>query len=164
MAKKNSGTMKYPYARLKGMKELMDFIREWRRKPDKIDSALFRKLSIAKGKEGEAVASLRFLGVIDDSGIPTGEFGELKQDYQPTMKRLVEAKYADLFDLIPPGKVNQMRLVNFFGPPIETAEYQAKLFVWFCEQAGIELPNIEKRFHRARFDKEKDDGKSDDTE
>jgi hypothetical protein len=46
--------------------------------------------------------------------------------------------------------------VNFFGTTPETAEYQAKLFVWLCEQAGIELPNVEKRFHRSRFDKKKE--------
>ena len=73
------------------------------------------------------------------------------------MKRLVQSKYADLFSLIPARLANQMRLVKFFGPPVETAEYRAKLFVWLCEQAGIELPNVEKRFHRARFDKDEAD-------
>jgi hypothetical protein len=139
---------------LKGLKDFIAFAQEPGWKPAKIDIALFKKLGMAKGKEGEAVATLRFLGLIDEAGAPTAKFDELKQNYQATMKRLVQSKYADLFSLIPTRLANQMRLVKFFGPPIETAEYQAKLFVWLCEQGGIELPNVEKRFHRARFDKD----------
>jgi len=153
MPKKDSGVIKYPYSRLKGLKDFVAFAQEPGWKPAKIDTALFKKLGLAKGKEGEAVATLRFLGLIDEVDIPTAQFDELKQNYQATMKRLVQSKYSDLFSLIPPRMANQMRLVKFFGPPIETAEYQAKLFVWLCEEAGIELPNVEKRFHRARFDK-----------
>jgi len=63
--------------------------------------------------------------------------------------------YAELFNLIPPKLANQTRLINFFGTAIDTAEYQAKLFAWLCKQAGIELPDVEEHFHRARFDKEK---------
>jgi len=157
MPKKDSGAIKYPYSRLKGLRDFMAFTQEPDWKPAKIDTTLFKKLGMAKGKEGEAVATLRFLGLIDKAGIPTAKFDELKQNYQVTMKRLVQSKYADLFSLIPPRMANQMRLVKFFGPPVETAEYQAKLFVWLCEQASIELPNVEKRFHRSRFDKEETD-------
>jgi len=157
MPKKDSGTIKYPYSRLKGLKDFMAFAQEPGWKPAKIDTVLFKKLGMAKGKEGEAVATLRFLGLIDEVGAPTSKFDELKQNYQATMKHLVQSKYSDLFSLIPPRMANQMRLVKFFGPPVETAEYQAKLLVWLCEQGGIELPNVEKRFHRARFDKEEGD-------
>lgn len=151
--KKKPVAVKYPYSRLKGLNEFMAFAKEPDWKPVKIDIELFRKLGLAKGKEGEAVYTLHFLGLIDDASVPTSDFVALKQDYQSTMKRLVEAKYAELFSLIPPRLANQMRLVNFFGLPVETAEYRAKLFVWLCEQSGIELPNVEKHFHRARFDK-----------
>src|SRR5687768_7791709 len=94
-----------------------------------------------------------FLGVIDNAGVPTEEFDNLKKDYQPTLRRLVQEKYSELLSFFPLAKINQARLVSYFGQPVETAEYQAKFFVWLCEQAGIELPNVEKKFHRARFDK-----------
>lgn len=110
---------------------------------------------MAKGKEGLAVHALKFIGIIDEEGNLTTEFDNLKKDYQNTLMRLVQTSYAELFSLIPPKLANQARLVKFFGEPIETAEYQANLFVWFCKQAGIELPNVEEHFHRARFDKEK---------
>jgi len=145
---------KYPYARLKAMTEFMAFVQEPNWRPARINSDLLKKLGMAKGKEREAIHALKFLGVIGEDDTPTSEFDNLKQDYQGTMKRLVEEKYAELFSLIPTRLANQDRLVKFFGTSVDTAEYQAKLFAWFCEQAGIELPNVDKHFHRARFDKE----------
>jgi hypothetical protein len=146
---------KYPYARLKGLGEFMAFVQEPGWKPDKINTTLFKKLGMAKGKEGEAVHALKFLGIIATDGTPTTDFDSLKHDYKSTMNKLVLEKYHDLFKLIPPKLANQTRLINFFGPPLETAEYQAKLFLWFCEQAGIELPGVDKHIHRSRFDKKK---------
>jgi hypothetical protein len=155
----SSARRKYPYARLKGMQEFMAFTQEPGWRPAQIDADLLRRLDMAKGKESEAVAALRFLGIIDEGGAPTPAFDDLKADYQPTLRRLVEQAYAELFALIPPRMANQAKLVKFFGPPVETAEYQGKLFVWLCEQAGIALPNMEKKFHRARFDKPDKPGK-----
>jgi hypothetical protein len=146
---------KYPYARLKAMIDFMEFVREPNWKPEKIDAELLKRLGIAKGKEREAIHALTFLGLVSEGGTPTHEIDNLKQDYQGTLKRLVEEKYTELFNLIPARLANQERLVKFFGTSVDTAEYQAKLFVWFCNQSGIELPNVEEHFHRARFDKEK---------
>lgn len=150
-------SVKYPSPRLKGMQEFIDFVKDPMWKPSPIDVSLLKKLGMGKGKEGLQISALRFLGIIDDAGMPTEEFDNLKKDYQQTLKRLVQEKYSDLLSLLPLTKVNQARLVSYFGEPVETAEYQAKFFVWLCEQAGIELPNVEKKFHRARFDKKKDE-------
>ena len=157
MSQRNNTTkIKYPYARLTGMKEFMVFVQEPGWKPTKIDVGLMKKLAIAKGKEHESINALLFLGIIDESGAPTATFDELKSEYQTTLRRIVQEKYADLFNLIPTRMANQQRLVNFFETTPETAEYQAKLFAWLCEQAGIDLPNVEERFHRSRFDKKKE--------
>ena len=146
---------KYPSARLKGIEEFRTFVQEPEWKPSPINIDLFKRLNLARGKEGLAIHTFKFLGIINEEGMPTDEFANLKKDYQTTLKRLVQASYSELFSLIPPKLVNQARLVKFFGEPVETAEYQAKLFVWLCKQAGIDLPNVEEHFHRARFDKEK---------
>ena len=148
-------TTKYPYARPKGMTEFMEFARDPDWTPNTINAELLTKLSVAKGKEREAIHSLKFLGIISADGTPTDEFSNLKTDYQGTMKRLVLDKYAELLSLLPARLVNQDRLVKFFGKSADTSEYQGKLFAWFCEQAGIELPNLEKHFHRSRRDKKK---------
>jgi hypothetical protein len=145
--------IKYPYARLTGITQFMNCVREPGWKPDVINVDLLKTLDIAKGKEREAVYALKFLGIIEDDGTPTEQFDNLKQDYKGTMKKLVLEKYKEVFKLIPASMVNQSRLVKFFGLSADTSEYQAKLFAWLCEQSGIELPNLEKHFHRSRHDK-----------
>jgi hypothetical protein len=134
----------YPWARLRGMQEFMEFARDSNWKPTLVDISLLKRLGMAISKEYAVIQALRFLGVIDVSGAPTKEFDNLKRDYQGIMKKLVLEKYKELFRLIPPHSMNQSSLVKFFGSAADTSEYQAKLFVWFCEQAGIELPNLNK--------------------
>ncbi len=156
---KDTQQIKYPYSRLTGMSRFMDILRndpEW--KPDVINIDLLKTLDIAPSKERETVYTLKFLGIIGTDGAPTEEFDNLKQDYQGTMKRLVLEKYRELFKQIPSRMITQKPLVKFFGLSPDTSEYQAKLFAWLCEQAGIELPNLEKNFHRSRFDKNNGNG------
>jgi hypothetical protein len=148
-------SIKYPSARLKGLAEFMTFVKEPDWKPATINIELFKRLGMAKGKESEAIYALKFLGIINENGVPSEEFDNLKHDYQGTIKKLVQEKYNELFNLVPMKLMNQSRLVNFFGAPVETAEYQTKLFVWFCNEAGIDLPSMESRIHRARYDKNK---------
>lgn len=144
---------RYPSARLAGMKEFMSFLKEPDWRPVCIDSKLLKVLEMAKGREAESVHALRFLGIIDNDGKPTEQFDQLKQNYQETLRKIVFTRYSELLKLIPARMMNQRRLVRFFGTTTETAEYQAKFFAWLCEEAGIDLPNLEKKFHRARFDK-----------
>ena len=156
-----SQSIKYPYARLTGMTRFMEILRtdpQW--KPDVINIDLLETLGIAPSKERETVYTLKFLGIIGADGVPTEEFDNLRNDYQGTMKRLVSEKYRELFKQIPSRMISQDPLVRFFGLSPDTSEYQAKLFAWLCEQAGIELPNLEKNFHRSRFDKHNGNGHS----
>ena len=151
--KKEKRAFRYPYARVKGLEEFMTFAQEPNWRPAAVNIELLKRLGMAKGKEREAVNALKFLGVIDDECLPSGEFDNLKKNYQDTLKKLVILKYEELFNLIPTKLINQSRLVNFFGGPVDTAEYQAELFVWLCKQSGIELPSMESTIHRARYDK-----------
>lgn len=144
---------RYPYARVKAMKEIFEFIREPGWKPDVFDTDLLKKLAIAPSKEYETISTLEFLNIIDSNGVPTSRFEELKKDFKVTLKQLIQEAYDELFNLLPVRLINQERLIIFFGTARDTAEYQGKLFVWLCEQAGLELPNVEKEFHRARYDK-----------
>ncbi len=150
---KDPNSVRYPLARLQGLSEFMAFARDADWRPARIDTALLARLGIAQGKEAEVIYALEFLGLIDDNNTPTSEFEELKQNYQVTMRRLVQAKYGELFSIIPPRLINQARLMNFFGPPIERAEYQARLIFWFCEQAGIELLDLGKHMDAEKLNR-----------
>jgi hypothetical protein len=148
---------KYPDARLSGMKPIFELIRtepSWR--PNPIDKDTLSALGIAKGKEPNALFALRFLVIIDENNSPTKNFDDLRSDFQLNLRGLVQSSYARLVQMIPASRINQASLVRFFrtnGYSEETAEYQAKLFVYLCNEAGIELPTVETRFKRARFRK-----------
>lgn len=147
--------IKYPSARLTGVTKFMEFLRKPGWKPDFVDENVLKRLSIAPSKERETVHALKFLGILANDGTPTEEFDNLKNDYTGTMKRLVPEAYKEVFKLLPVDMITRDTLVPFFGMAPDTSEYQGKLFQWFCQQAEIELPNLGKRFHRARFDKKK---------
>jgi len=154
-----NGYNRFPDARVKGIREFFSIVRDqhdWN--PEYISKETFETLGIASSKETNAIYALEFLGIIDEKGLPTVEFSNLRENFSDTLNRLVKSKYAKLFNIIPKSLMTQKTLVNFFvqqGHAVDTAEYQAKLFVALCEDAGIDLPNIEETFHRARFDKEK---------
>src|SRR5215212_2801709 len=100
-------SIKYPSPRLKGMQEFMDYVQDPNWKPSPIDVSLLKKMGNSKGKEDLAIKALRFLGIIDNAGVPTEEFDNLKKDYQPTLSRLVQEKYSELLSLFPPAKIDQ---------------------------------------------------------
>lgn len=154
---KEAGLTKYPYARPKAMAKLMASIQDgW--KPTKVDLDLIATLAIAPSKEREALYALKFIGAIDAAGATTAIWDQLKQDYQNALQRVVRERYASLFEQIPLKLIVQESVVNFFmktGTVKDTAEYQGMLFGWLCREAGIDLPNMPKDFHRARFSKEK---------
>lgn len=143
MKQKNEDTVKstdYPFVTPQSMAEMMEFIRKpgWEHT---IDEGLVKKLGIAPNNEPKLPSALRFLGIIDGAGCPTKEFGELKNNYQATLKRLLKEKYAELFDVIPADMATRKRLKNFFGKK-QTDERRASFFIWLCKQAEIELPNL----------------------
>src|SRR5688500_7361972 len=92
----NMQSIKYPYARLTGVTQFMNFVREQDWKPDVVNVELLKRLDIAPSKERETVYALKFLGLIADDGTPTEEFDNLKQDYKGSMKKMVLEKYKEL--------------------------------------------------------------------
>ena len=144
---------RWPHARIKAMNKLMESVKDgW--KPGRVDIALIETLAIAPSKEAQALQAIRFLDMIDDDGVPTEKWDEIKRAYQPTMRGLAESKYAPLFERIPNKLITQESVVNFFiksGYGRDTAEYQGMFFGWLCRQAGIQVPNLPETFKRARF-------------
>jgi hypothetical protein len=157
--KSQSNKIRYPDARLTGVDAFFELVKsepDWR--PNPITKYTLKALGIAKGKETNLLFTLRFLGIIDQEGAPTKEFDLLRKDFPSTLKRLVRSSYSLLFETIPASRISQTTLVGFFrthGYSEETAEYQAKLFVKLCSDAGIDLPNVEPAFKRARYRKRK---------
>jgi hypothetical protein len=154
--KNENHRIRYPSARLTGVTKFMDFLRRPGWRPDVVNVSVLKRLGIAPSKESETIHALQFIGIIANDGTPTEEFDNLQSDYTGTMKRLVPEAYREVFKLLPADMITQDSLVLFFGMATDTSEYQAKLFQWFCEQAGIEFPNLEKRFHRKHNNKKEE--------
>jgi len=150
----------YPYARIKAMNEIMEFIRspDWR--PESIGQDLLKMLGIAPSKEREVIRAIRFLGLIDEAGKPTDRFDVLKTNYPHEIAIIVKEVYREVFDILPASLIDQERAVKYFMSSSttsrDTAEYQGMFFKWACEEAGIELPKLPKGFKRARFIKGKE--------
>jgi hypothetical protein len=131
----------YPFVAPQSMAKMMKYIRKpgW---DHTIDQGLVKKLGVAPNNEPKVPFALRFLGIIDSAGVPTKEFGELKNNYQGTLKRLVKENYAELLSIHPPDMVTRKGLKAFFGKK-QTDERRARFFIWLCKEAGIELPSLE---------------------
>lgn len=148
---KNGGHPKsrnYPFAAAKSMAEMMEFVRRpgWRQPV--LNAAVVKRMNVATNNEAKVVAALRFLGIIDDIGAPTSEFDALKENYKPTLKRLIETHYRELFDILPSEMLTRRKLNNFFRERHQSAtnqvpERRSRLFIWFCKEAGIELPILD---------------------
>jgi hypothetical protein len=155
---------KYPDTRIKAINEIFELIREektWR--PENISTYTLKILNIASSKESNTIFALKFLGIIDDDCVPTGEFDNLRNNFQETLSKLVQISYSELLEIIPIRRINQDSLVSFFttsGYSLDTAEYQAKLFLELCRLAEINVPNVEGTISRARMRRETDDNKS----
>lgn len=151
--------IQYPYARPKALDELFDLIRKeasWN--PSVINVKTLKTLGIAPSKEIEAISCLIFIGLIDNEGKLTDVFSRTRENFQKTLLEQVQKSYKEIFDQIPISRINQETLVNFFmgyGFSEDTAEYQGVLFVYFCKKGGIDIPNADASFKRARFKKKK---------
>jgi len=145
----------YPYARPSAMEAFFGLIVEekgW--KPGSITTKTLTSLGIAPSKENETLACLKFLGIIDERGVPTDMFSALRKDFQPELAKAIRTKYEEVLDQIPARRISQETLVAFFkssGFVQDTAEYQGALFVFLCQKAGIALPNASTSFKRARL-------------
>lgn len=132
--------------------ELIRDQKSW--KPREITKKTLKTLNIAPSKEAATLSALRFLSIVDEYGRPTKLFDELREAFKSTLRRAVLNAYNDVFDQIPIDLISQDTLVKFFalsGYSEDTAEYQGVLFVYLCNQGGIDLPNASVTFRRARF-------------
>ena len=144
--KNSSKAPKYPFVTPDSMNEMMQFVRHPTWKQD-VSTPLLKKMGIATNNEGKITGALKFLGITDNSGVPTTEFDELKKNYQATLNRLVQTAYKELFDTFTPEMITRSRLMSFFGEPHQGAERRSRLFIWLCKEAGIELPNLNDSNH-----------------
>lgn len=141
VAKLSQLAQNYPFPAAKSMAQAMERIRRpsWNLP---VNIKMMEKMGIASGNRAKPVTALRFLELIDDSGMPTERLRELQQNYVPTLRKIVEEKYAELFGIYSPEEMTRNRIETFFGPATQVNERRARFFVWLCKESEIELANL----------------------
>jgi len=90
---------KAPYAPMSALREFFERIRNVS-PPARVDRRFFQKLSVAGSNEWALLSALKFLGIVDDNGVPTAAYRALQTSdrFEYTLQELVLEAYRPLFD------------------------------------------------------------------
>ena len=133
-----------PYGPAKGMIQGLELLQ--RSNPARVDEALLRVHGIAPHNEYKVVGALRYLGVIDEHGVPTAKSRLLKTRgaaFKLHLQDIIRTAYADLFASIPAGEATREKIYNYFVTEVglagEMATKASRFFIEICRLAEINL-------------------------
>lgn len=142
---------KAPYAPVSALREFLERIRETAT-PVRVDRRFLQKLNIASNNEWALLSALKFLGIVDQHGVPAAQYRLLQTSdrYQETLRSLVLAAYKDLFDA-GGDTMSGEDLTNYFRRTSSPSQARnaARFFQELCRLAA--LP----RGYRAEFSPER---------
>jgi len=128
-----------PYAPVSALREFFERMREIS-VPPRVDRRFLQKLNVASNNEWALLSALKFLGIVDEHGVPTHAYRLLQTTdrFAETLRHLVETAYRDLFDA---GGISMSLedLQNYFritSSPSQ-AKNAARFFREVCQLAGI---------------------------
>jgi hypothetical protein len=128
-----------PYAPISALEKFFQRIRD-RGVPESVDHSFLRKLNVASNNEYALLSALKFLGIVDDRGLPTHAYRLLQSSdgFRDTLRHLVETAYKPVFDA---GANNwpARELVDFFRVSSSPSQSKnaARFFLAACRLAGI---------------------------
>lgn len=128
-----------PYAPVSALREFFHKIRSMST-PPRVDRTFLQKLSIASNNEWALLSALKFLGVVDENGIPTTSYRLLQTTdrFQETLRHLVQAAYRDLFETGGADKtIDELRDYFRLTSSPSQAKNAARFFHEVCKLAGI---------------------------
>lgn len=137
-----------PYASVKPFSEILHRVRQLQLKI--IDSETLKKWGYKHYDASSAISALKFLNLIDGNANTTSDYVAIKSDikYQSELRRIVEGAYDRLFaifnnDFSAASKkdiVDTIILEEAYPKTSkQSAGKAAGLFVWLCNEAGIEI-------------------------
>lgn len=142
---------KAPYAPVSAVEEFLDKMAKVA-VPPRVDRAFLQKLNIARGNEWALLSALKFLGVINQQGVPTPAYRRLlsTETQRETLRSLVENGYAQLFEIGGPD-MSTTDLVNYFrvASSPSQARNAARFFRAVSELAGLDGPAAPERLPQA---------------
>lgn len=131
---------KAPYAPVSALEEFFDKIKNVS-VPARVDQRFLQKLNIAANNEWSLLSALKFLGVIDQQGVPTPAYRRLlsKDQFEDTLRHLVESAYASVLEMGGLG-MSMDDLANYFrvASSPSQAKNAARFFRAVARMAGLE--------------------------
>jgi|SRR5579875_1369666 len=136
---------KAPYAPITALRDFLSKIRHVA-VPNRVDRNLLQRLNVASNNEWALISALKYLGIIDERGIPTSAYRRLMDDqtFADTFRHLVETSYRTLLE---DGglRMSEADLQNYFR--VTSSPSQAKTAARFFREvtrlAGLDAARFE---------------------
>lgn len=110
--------------------------------PDRVDKKYLAKLGVARNNEWALLSALKYLGIVDDRGVPAAAWADLRGDrWREVLRRQVERAYRPLLDN-GGASMSGEDLRTYFSVTSSTAQAQnaARFFRELRDLAGIGRP------------------------
>jgi len=135
---------KPPYASTVVISDFLSKIQKINPPTEPITVNTIKSWAIAEKQEPSLLSALKFLGVIDDSGIPTEKFPKLQttgETFKKELQQIIKSAYADFFNTYKDVEsLKKVEIVAFFQRSSNASkEKMATLFGYLCNLAG--MPN-----------------------
>jgi hypothetical protein len=131
-----------PYAPVNNVLGVIRRLRE-RGLPDPLTLKDIERIGIPAGNASRTLATLRFLGLIEESGQRTALFERLGRastnDYQQVLTELLKAAYSQIFTVVDPSLDSETDIQDAFRHyrPQAQRERMVTLFMGLAREAGI---------------------------
>jgi hypothetical protein len=128
-----------PYCSVASVEEFVKAIRTLG-VPEVVDRRYLQRLRVARSNEWALLSALKFLGILDDRGRPTGAYRALQtSEWRTTLGELVLSAYHDLF-AVGGADRTQQQLADYFAltSSASQARNAARFFRGILELTGLE--------------------------
>lgn len=136
-----------PYASVKKVSDMFELL--YSRSFQSLTANDLKDRGFSTADAFQVLATLKFLGLLNDDGTTTDKISkiQLRGDQKTTaLKEIVTASYRSLFKVAPEANKlsrdelhNEIVAVYKVSPRI--SKTAAPLFIWLCQQAGLEVTN-----------------------
>jgi len=136
--------LKPPFGDVTWYKSFFDLIRT--RSFERFDKEIIGLNIVKRANATMLFNGLRFLGLVEENGKVTEKFESLRrrgEEFKKNLKAVVEGAFSHLFSKVVVTKARPEHLLNYFAEYYHyggnTAKKSMKIFVYLCQEAGIEL-------------------------
>lgn len=111
--------------------------------PSPLNGTTITRLGVTQGNAGRTVATIKFLGFVDEHGHETDLVGAISKastsEYPEVLGDILRQAYAEIFGVIDPSTATDLEFDDAFRgfDPLKQRGRMVKLFVGLCQEAGI---------------------------